>query len=113
MGDILFYGFAIFFFSFGIISFLIFLADFFYETKYLKNKDIYTVFIAKNEVCTIENVARAIVFKTQQLCSGMCNHKVIAIDKNSDDGTYGILKRMEKCEQKLVVLKWCDIEKNT
>ena len=110
MGDIVFYSLAIFFSSFGIISFCIFITDFFYETKYLKDKDIYTVFFSKDEICTIENIARAIIFKTHKICSGMCNHRVIAIDKHSTDGTYGILKRMEKCEGKIVVLREKDME---
>ena len=105
MGDVLFYGIAIFFFGFGIISFCMFLIDFLYETKYLKDKDIYTVFIAGNEVGEIENIARAIVFKTQKNCSGMCNHKIIAIDSGSNDGTYGILKKMEVSEKKISVLR--------
>jgi len=112
MGNIIFYTLAVFFSSFGIISFFIFITDFFYETKYLKDKDIYTVFVSKNEICTIENVARAIIFKTQKLCSGMCNHNIIAIDENSTDGTYGILKRIEICEGKIVVLRKKDMEKN-
>ncbi len=111
MGDIVFYSLAVFFSTFGIISFCIFITDFFYETKYLKDKDIYTVFFSKDEVCAIENIARAVVFKTQKICSGMCNHRVIAIDENSTDGTYGILKRMEKCEGKIVVLRKKDMEK--
>ncbi len=111
MGDIIIYSIAIFFSSFGIISFFIFVIDFFYETKYLRNKDIYTVFMTKNEVCSIENVARAIVFKTQKNCSGMCNHKIIAVDEDSSDGTYGILKKMEICEKKIVVIRKKDMEK--
>lgn len=111
MLDVIFYSIAIFFSSFGIISFFMFAIDFFYETKYLKNKDIYTVFIAKNEICSIENVARAITFKAQKSCSGVCDSKIIVIDDESNDGTYGILKRMEKSEKKIRVLRKKDIIK--
>ena len=111
MADIIFYSIAIFFSSFGIISFCMFAIDFFYESRYLKNKEVYTVFVAKNEICSIENIARAIAFKAQKNCSGVCDSKIIAIDDGSCDGTYGILKRMEKSEKKICVLRKKDIIK--
>ena len=105
MSDIIFYALAVFFMGFGMISFSMYIIDFFYETKYLKNKKLYTFFLTKNEVCTVENVARAVIFKIHKSSSGICDHEIFAIDDNSDDGTYTILKKMSESEKKIKIIK--------
>lgn len=105
MSDIIFYGITVFFCGFGMISFFMYLIDFFYETKYLKNKEIYTFFLTKNEVCTAENITRGLLFKMRKADSGICDHKIFAVDDNSTDGTYEILQKISENEKSISVIK--------
>ena len=108
MSDIIFYALSVFFMGFGMISFAMYIIDFFYETKYLKDKKLYTFFFTKNEVCTVENVARAVIFKINKANSGVCDHEIFAVDDNSDDGTYTILKKMSENEKKFKIVENSD-----
>lgn len=105
MSDIIFYALAVFFCGFGMISFSMYIIDFFYETKYLKNKEIYTFFLAKNEACSVENTTRGLLFKMRKADSGICNHKIFVVDDDSEDGTYNILKKISDCEKSISVIK--------
>lgn len=105
MGNILLYASVLFFLCFGVISFFSFFADFVYETKYLKNKTIYTVVTMENEACSAENIARAVKFKVEKSCSGVCDSKIIFVDKKSSDATYQTLKCYEKSEGGIIALK--------
>lgn len=105
MSNIIFYALTVFFTGFGMISFFMYVIDFFYETKYLKNKKIYTFFVAKNEACAIENITRGIIFKMRKADSGICDHKIFVVDDNSTDGTYNILKKISEREKSIDVIK--------
>lgn len=105
MENVIFYVLTVFFTGFGMLSFFMYIIDFFYETKYLKNKTVYTFFVAKNEVGTIENVTRGIIFKIKKANSGICDHKIFVVDDDSTDGTYGILKHISKAEKTISVVK--------
>ena len=111
MGSVLLYAAVVFFLSFGIIAFVNFLTDFMYETKYLKNKTVYTIIQVENEACGIENIVRAINFKVEKSYSGAYDHRIIFIDNNSVDSTYKILKRLEKSIGKITVLKRAELLK--
>lgn len=105
MGNILLYSAIVFFLSFGIISFVNFLIDFVYETKYLKNKTIYTIVPMENEACSAENVVRAVKFKVEKSCSGVCDSRIIFVDLKSFDATYPTLKSFEKSEGGITAVK--------
>ena len=105
MGEVILYAFLIFFLSFGLISFCNFFVDFLYETKYLKNKKIYTVVRMENEVCNAENIVRAIIAKVEKSYFGTYDHNIIFVDNNSFDGTYPLLKSIEKNSGKIKAFK--------
>lgn len=111
MGGILLYSAVIFFLSFGIISCMGFIRDFFYETKYLKNKTVYTIVPVENEACSIENIVRAVKFKVEKSCSGVCDCKLFFVDTGSSDATYSILKRLEKTDKEIIAVKTSEISK--
>ena len=111
MGSILLYSWVVFFLSFGIISFLRFLVDFTYETKFLRNKTLYTVVEMENEACASENIVRAVKFKVEKSCSGVCDSKIIFIDTGSSDATFATLKQLEKSEGGITALKGEEIHK--
>lgn len=105
MKDVLFYSLVTFFSVYGIFSFFFFIADFFLDNKYLKEKTIYTIFSVKNEVCRIENIVRSMLFKIYKNDIGMSDQKIIIVDLGSDDGTYQILKKLQKDEKLVLVYK--------
>ena len=111
MGSVLIYSFVVFFLSFGVISFFGFIVDFIYETKFLRNKTLYTVVEMENEACTSENIVRAVKFKVEKSFSGVCDTKIIFVDKRSSDATFPTLKRIEKSEGGITVLKSEEIHK--
>lgn len=112
MGDMAFYVVAVFFCGFGMISFFMCIIDFFYETKYLKNKEIYTFFVSKNEASFIENITRGLIFKMRKSDCGICNHKIFVVDDDSNDGTYEILKKIADEEKSITVIKNNESVKN-
>lgn len=112
MGSILIYALIVFFISFGIISFFNFIVDFIYETKFLRNKTLYTVVGMENEACASENIVRAVKFKVEKSFSGVCDNKIIFIDKGSHDTTFETLKHIEGHNGGIMVLKSEEIHKN-
>lgn len=111
MGSILIYSLIVFFVSFGIIAFFNFILDFIYETKFLRNKTLYTVVEMENEACASENIVRAVKFKVEKSFSGVCDNRIIFIDKKSKDATFETLKRLESKEGGIKVLKSEEIHK--
>ena len=112
MGSVLIYSLIVFFISFGIISFFNFALDFIYETKFLRNKTLYTVIEMQNEACLSENIVRAVKFKVEKSFSGVCDNKIIFIDTGSKDATFETLKRLEGHNGGITVLKSEEIHKN-
>ena len=82
-----------------------------YETKYLKNKKIYTVVEVKNEACYMENVVKAVISKVEKSYFGTYDHNIVFVDNNSNDGTYSVLKSIEKNEGEIKAFKWEEIIK--
>lgn len=112
MGNILLYTAIVFFISFGIISFINFITDFVYETKYLKDKTVCTVVGIKDDEGTVENIVRAVLFKEEKSWSGVCRRKVVFVSESEDKTAYKILKRLEKSDGKITVSKKADLLKN-
>ena len=111
MGSVLIYAFIVFFISFGIISFFNFMVDFIYETKFLRNKTLYTVVEMQNEACASENIVRAVKFKVEKSFSGVCDNKIIFVDKGSKDATFETLKHIESHNGGIMAIKSEEIHK--
>ena len=113
MGAILIYSFIVFFISLGVISLFNFIVDFTYETKFLRNKTLYTVVEMENEVCAAENIVRAVKFKVEKSYSGVCDNKIIFIDNGSRDTTFETLKRISRNMDGISVIKSEEIHKKS
>ena len=110
MSDLILYSVLTFFSVYGFISFSFFIVDFFYELKYLKDKELYIMMIVKNEACKIESVLKSLLFKVFKNDVGIASQKVILADCDSTDGTLNILKKIAENEKSLIVLKKGEIE---
>jgi hypothetical protein len=111
MQAVIFYALITFFSIYGIFAFILFITDFFFDNKYLKEKTIYTIFCVKNEICKIENIVKTIIFKAYKNDVGLLDQRIIIIDLGSNDGTYELLKKLEKSEKTILVYKIEEIPK--
>lgn len=105
MGSVLLCSAVIFFISFGVINFFLFLVDFVYETKYLKNKKVYTIVPLEKEDYNVEELFRAVKFKVERGSSGVMDNEIIFVDKNDNNATYEALKRLTERDDGIKVLK--------
>ena len=111
MQAILFYALITFFSVYGIFSFIFFIADFYFDNKYLKDVTMYTGFAVKNEACKIESIVKAMLFKLYKNDVGISDQRLVVIDLDSDDGTYESLKRLSKSEKPVFVYRREEIPK--
>ena len=111
MSDLILYSVLTFFSIYGFISFFFFLIDFFLEIKYLKDKELYIMINVKNEACKIDSILKSLLFKLFKNDIGIASQKILAVDSGSDDGTFSLLKKIEKNENSVLVLKKAEMEK--
>ena len=115
MRDLLFYSMLTFFSIYGFLSFAFFIADFIFESFFLKDRKIYMLVAVKNEVCKIENITRGLLFKIFKNDVGISEQRLIVLDLGSDDGTLDTLKKLSNNEsgfsvyQKEELMKKLDI----
>ena len=105
MGNLILYSVLTFFSIYGFLSCIFFFIDFFYEMKYLKNKDIYIFIKVKNEACKIEGMLRGLMFKVFKNDVGITNQKIIVLDSGSVDGTFSLLEKLSENENSILVFK--------
>ena len=105
MKDIVLYSILTFFSIYGFLAFLFFIIDFYFEIKYLKERDFYIFIKVKNEACKIEGILNSLLFKVFKNDIGIAGLKIIICDAGSDDGTYNILKSISEKEASVLITK--------
>lgn len=105
MGELLFYGCLTFFSAYGIFCFLFFLSDFFSEKKHLKGKCLYSLLFVKDEACRVEEMVKTLLFKDFKNDTGLCDRKIIVVDRGSLDATYNTLCHLFQKEPDVLVFK--------
>ncbi|MBQ7792343.1 MAG: hypothetical protein IJ367_02480, partial [Clostridia bacterium] len=94
-----------FFSAYGIFSFLFFLSDFFSEKKHLKGKCLYSLVFVKDEACHVEDMVKALLFKDFKNDTGLCDRKIIVVDRGSRDATYDTLCHLFQNETDVLICK--------
>jgi len=104
LSEFIFYILVSFFAIYGFVQVVIYIMDFIYDVKVLKDKIIYTVVAVKDEEETVESVAKSLLIKSLKNDSGVADNRVVIIDMGSEDKTVEMLKLMEAEKKGLNVL---------
>ncbi len=105
MGELILYALMTFFSAYGIFCFLFFLKDFWTERTCLQGKCLYTLVFVKDEFYRAEHMVKALLFQIFKNDTGLCDRKIIVVDRGSTDGTYEMLQTVFQSEKSVVVIK--------
>ena len=109
--EFIFYTVISFLSVYGLVELIIYILDFVYDIKTLKDKIIYTVVAVKNEEERIENIVRTLLVKTLKNGSGVADHRLLVVDMGSEDATYEMLKLMEEDKNGLISVRYDELLK--
>ena len=109
--EFVFYTLISFLSVYGLVELIIYIIDFVYDVKTLKDKVIYTVVAVKDEEERIENIVRTLLVKTLKNGSGVADHRLLVVDMGSEDNTYKMLKMMEEDKNGLISMKYDELLK--
>ena len=104
LSEFIFFTIVSFFSVYGFVQVIIYILDFIYDTRILKDKVIYTVVAVKNEENRVEAIAKAMLLKALKNDSGVADNKVVIVDIGSTDNTPEILKLIEEDKKGILVM---------